>query len=213
MKIPFLKKLLDLAEQYEADGGRTDAMDFEDFMSWILVRGRQQQPGYVSEALPQGPPVAGLISMYLFFMSRYAEFYSRRLFRHSEIYSIDDWGIMATLYPDQQLKKTAVIQGAIMEKSSGNEVLKRLLRQHFLEEIPHPTDRRSKLIALTPQGKEAFEALQNGISYLSNIVVADLKQEEQHALLEMLLKLHRYHQPVFEQADEKQLEKMLGIQP
>jgi DNA-binding MarR family transcriptional regulator len=107
-------------------------------------------------------------------MGRYAQFYGRRVFRDSEIYSDDDWGILVSLFPDLQMKKTEVLRGCIMEKSSGNEVLKRLLKQGLIQEIPHPEDRRSKLVMLTDAGRAAFMSVQNGIERLSDVVVADL---------------------------------------
>lgn len=144
------------------------------------------------------------------FMARYAQFYSRRVFRHSTVYSEDDWGVLVSLYPDRKMKKTDLIRSIILEKSSGNEVLKRMLKQGMLHEHPHPTDRRSKLIELTDIGRMAFESVQNGITKLSDTVVADLTEEEKGNLLDLLAKLHRYHKPVFEAADEPALERMLG---
>jgi DNA-binding MarR family transcriptional regulator len=206
MQTDFIRKLLDLAEAYEGDGGDTSVFDQEDFVSWLITRRRATT---APTSAPQaGPPVNGLIAMYLSFMARYAQFYSRRVFRHSVVYSDDDWGVLVSLYPYQALKKADVIRGCIMEKSSGNEVLKRLLKQGLLHEQPHPTDKRSKLIALTDAGRAAFESVQNGIFKLSETVVADLTEEEKNDLLHILLKLHRFHKPVFENADEDTLEEM-----
>lgn len=208
MQADFLHKLIDLAEAYAAGGGNTEVYDQEDFVAWLMTN-QTRQPKAV-EAPDLGPPANGLIAMYLSFMARYAEFYSRRVFRNSVVYSTDDWGVLVSLYPNLQLKKTAVIKGCIMEKSSGNEVLKRLLKQGLLKEKANPDDKRSKLIALTEAGKAAFESVQGGIAGLANIVVADLTEDEKASLLQILNKLHRFHKPIFEESDEKQLEKMLG---
>lgn len=35
-------------------------------------------------------------------MARYAQFYSRRVFRNSTVYSEDDWGVLVSLYPDRK---------------------------------------------------------------------------------------------------------------
>lgn len=208
MQTDFIRKMLDLAEAYEASGGNTDHFDQEDFVSWLITSQRRViQP----EAAASAEPFAnGLIAMYLSFMARYAQFYSRRVFRHSVVYSEDDWGVLVSLYPQQQLKKSDVMRGCIMEKSSGNEVLKRMLKQGLLEETPHPGDKRSKLIALTDAGRTAFESVQGGIYKLANTVVADLTEDEKETFLHLLNKLHRFHKPVFEAADEAALAQMLG---
>jgi DNA-binding MarR family transcriptional regulator len=208
MQTDFIRTLLDLADDYESAGGNTREFDQEDFASWLLTR-RQCMTAEATEA-EFGPPVNGLIAMYLSFMARYAQFYGKRVFRRSAIYSEDDWGVLVSLYPSQQLKKTDVIRFCLMEKSSGNEVLKRLLKQGLLQEQEHPNDKRSKLIELTDSGREAFESVQGGIYNMANIVVADLTEAEKGSLLQILNKLHRFHKPIFEEGDEAELERMLG---
>lgn len=210
MQTDFIRKMLDLAEAYESAGGNTDVFDQEDFVTWLMTS-NQQKPAEATTP-DFGPPANGLIAMYLSFMARYAQFYSRRVFRQTVVYSEDDWGVLVSLYPNQKLKKTDVIRGCIMEKSSGNEVLKRLLRQGLLQETGNPSDKRSKLIALTDAGKAAFESVQGGIYKLADIVVADLNEDEKSSLLQILNKLHRFHKPIFEEGDEEVLERMLGGQ-
>lgn len=207
MQTGFIRKLLDLAEAYEQSGGNTEAFDQEDFVSWLITSRRPTAKTPVNP--PAGPPVNGLIAMYLSFMARYAQFYGRRVFRHSAIYSEDDWGILVSLYPNRQMKKTEVMRACIMEKSSGNEVLKRLLKQGLLQEKPHPDDGRSKLIELTEAGRAAFESVQGGIVKLADAVAADLTEAEKMNLLEILVKLNRYHRPIFESADENSLREIL----
>lgn len=197
MQTDFIRHLLDLAEEYERAGGNTEKMDQEDFISWLITNQRKIAPLTTPEPSAE-PMVDGLIAMYLSFMARYAQFYSRRVFRHSVIYSEDDWGVLVSLYPYQQLKKTDVMRGCLMEKSSGNEVLKRMLKQGLLQERTHPADKRSKLIELTDAGREAFDAVGGGIAKLSKVVVGDLTGEEKTAFLQLLNKLHRFHKPIFE---------------
>lgn len=207
MQTGFIRKLLDLAEAYEQSGGNTEAFDQEDFVSWLITSRRPAAKAPANP--PSGPPVNGLIAMYLSFMARYAQFYGRRVFRHSAVYSEDDWGILVSLYPNRQMKKTEVMRACIMEKSSGNEVLKRLLKQGLLQEKPHPDDGRSKLIELTEAGRAAFESVQGGIVKLADAVAADLTEAEKMNLLEILVKLNRYHKPIFESADENYLREIL----
>ena len=208
MNLDFIRQMLDLAEAYEQAGGDTSRFDQEDFIGWMMTR-RQVQKAPVAP----GSTSNGLIAMYLSFMARYAQFYGRRVFRGSQVYSEDDWGVLVSLYPTGRMTKTEVMRGCIMEKSSGNEVLKRLLKNGLLHEFPHPDDGRSKLVELTDAGRTAFESVHQGIDNLSKIVVADLDEEEKQMLLRILIKLNRYHKTVFEAADEQQLEAMLKKAP
>lgn len=58
--------------------------------------------------------------------------------------------MLKSLVSDKQLMKTEVIRKNVTEKSSGNEVLKRLLRQKLLEELDNPNDKLSKPLSITP---------------------------------------------------------------
>jgi DNA-binding MarR family transcriptional regulator len=209
MHANFLHKLFDLASAYEAEGGDTSDFDREDFIAWLLsAQKREADPPPMNGLLP---PVNGLIAMYLGMMGKYAEFYARRVMRHSVLYSLDDWSVLITLFPDAEMKKTEVLRRCVLEKSSGNEVLKRLLRQGLIAESPNPVDQRSKLIRLTDAGKAAFASVETSIYKLSDLVVADLSEEEKSSLLAVLFKLNRYHRPVFEAGDEEDLERRLGM--
>jgi DNA-binding MarR family transcriptional regulator len=151
--------------------------------------------------------------MLLGFMGQYATFYARRIFRRSEIYSLDDFGVLISLHPDRKLTKTETLKQCRQEKSSGNEVLKRLLKQQLIQETEHPTDRRSKVIELTPRGREVFGQVWGPIVRMSNVVAADLTPPEQLLLLHLLTKLDRFHQPVFEGGKEETVEQLLGLRP
>lgn len=209
MRINFLHKLLDLAEEYENSGGNTADFEREDFVTWLLTTQRRDAQLLPKEA--SVTPVNGLIAMYVSIMGRYADFYARRIFRDTDIYSMDDWAVLASLFPDGTTKKANVLRGCVMEKSSGNEVLKRLLRQQLIEESPNPDDHRSKLICLTDAGRQAFVSVEKRIQSLSNLVIADLNESEKADLLAHLFKLHRYHKPIFEAADERELAVRLEL--
>jgi DNA-binding MarR family transcriptional regulator len=207
MQADFLHGLLDLAAAYEKGGGHTADFNRADFVSWLLTT--QQQEASLPPQQGLLPPVDGLIAMYVSMMGRYADFYARRIFRDSVIYSLDDWGVLVSLFPDRIAKKTEVLRMSVMEKSSGNEVLKRMLRQELIAESPNPDDHRSKLICLTDAGRAAFLSVDARMRNLSNLVVADLTGAEKSDLLTLLFKLSRYHQPIFEAADEADLERRL----
>jgi hypothetical protein len=113
---------------------------------------------------------------------------------------------LVTLYPEKESKKIDVLRNCILEKLSGNEVLKRLLRENMLRERENPSDARSKLLSLTEKGKYQFELIQKGIENMSKHVTGDLTGDEKNQLLGMLFKLHNFHQPFFEENDESKME-------
>jgi len=144
-------------------------------------------------------------------MYKYASFYSRKIFKHSLIYSIEDFGVLATLLRDKQIIKADVIRHCISEKSSGNEVLKRLLRQKLIKETDNPGDKRSKLLQITPEGLSEMNSLWGKMDKMGALVTGNLSDQEKIVLFDMLSKLHQFHNPFFEANDEKVLNEKLGI--
>lgn len=203
-----LKKVIDWTEQFENQLRDGEQWTDENFAVWLSNQVNvSKQKDLV---LPKKPKPA--ITMYIYFMYKYALFYSRKIFKNSIIYSIDDFSVLASLLPDKQLMKADVIRKNVTEKSSGNEVLKRLLRQKLIEETDNPNDKRSKLLAITPAGFNEINAVRSQLEKMGNLVAGDLNEQEKEILIAMLSKLNDYHRPLFDANDEDLLNEKLGIE-
>jgi DNA-binding MarR family transcriptional regulator len=207
-KFSNLKRLIDWAEKFENQLLPGEQWNDKIFANWLSVE--VNVTNKADKDLPENTESA--IAMFIVFMYKYALFYSRKIFKNSLIYSIDDLGVLATLLPDKQLKKADVIRKNITEKSSGNEVLKRLLRQKLIMETNNPNDKRSKLLEITPDGLNEINVVRSQILKMSSLVTGNLSGKEKMMLLNMLSKLHEFHNPLFEANDEKLLNEKLGIQ-
>ena len=65
-----------------------------------------------------------------------------------------------------------------------------LVAQGLLEKTPHPSDRRSLLLHLTPGGQEAYQALDAQLNAQSSRVLARLPAGQQAAALQLLERLN-----------------------
>jgi len=204
-----IKRLIEWAEKFDKQLLAGEQWDDKYFVSWLSAELNADTE--TDTVLPEN--TESTIAMLIIFMYKYAVFYSRKIFKHSIIYSIDDFGVLATLLPDKKLKKYDVIRECIAEKSSGNEVLKRLLRQKLIKETNHPTDKRSKLLEITTEGLSEINAILIQIQKMGSLVTGNLSKQEKIMLLGMLLNLHQFHNPLFKANDEKLLNEKLGINP
>lgn len=207
MDFTILKEIIALAEAYQQQT-KADTWQKVQFVSWIINEANKPERPPAPAAFV--PSQDGLISMFLGIAYKYAQFYSRRVFRNTKIYSLDDFAVLVSLFPDKEFKKIDVLRMCIQEKSSGNEVLKRLLREELLQERENPADARSKLLSLTDKGRTQYGLIQRGISKMAGHIVGDLNAEEKNLLLQVLMKLHQFHKPYFEENDEETLNKLLN---
>lgn len=201
-----IKELIALAEAYQEQTSASD-WDKEGFISWLISEATKADHDEDDTV----PAQDGLVAMLLTGMYKYAQFYARRVFRDTAVYSLDDFSVLISLYPDAEHKKIDVLRMCIQEKSSGNEVLKRLLREGMVQERENPADARSKLLSLTEKGKRAFEQIQTGIEKMSAHLTGDLTGPEKQQLLQLLFKLHQFHKPFFDEPDEDQLRTALDL--
>lgn len=200
-----LRQILDWLEDYEAEIGSLERLSKAEFAHWLL-----------KETDDLGEPADELITemyiaTYLGYMQKYTAFYARRLFKNTDIYSLDDYAFLVSLYPHNELKKTELIQANAMEKSSGTEIIKRMLKRGQLEEYPHPEDGRARMVCLTDKGRKDLEGIQPSMQRFTRLTSGNLEFSEKVDFLQLLKKLNFFHREVFEEADENSLMKVLQI--
>jgi DNA-binding MarR family transcriptional regulator len=205
MKITIIRQLLNWLEEYEAEIGGVNRLTKGEFAQWLLKEPEGEEPQEEEVYTDM------YISSYLGYLQKFVTFYSRRIFRQSDIYSLDDYSFMVSLYPQNEMKKSELIQANAMEKSSGTEVIKRMLKRQQLEEFVHPEDRRAKMVALTEKGRNDLESVQLSMQRLTRLVGGNLEAGEKIQFLQLLKKLNFFHREVFEQMDEDNLKELLQI--
>lgn len=71
--------------------------------------------------------------------------------------NVDDFYYLASLYSMNHPTKSELISWHMHEITTGTEVIKRLLNNGWIEEFPHPNDKRAKLLRLTSSGISQIE--------------------------------------------------------
>lgn len=209
MAYSILKSLLPLIERYEQEHDEADHL--EKFLSWAT-----DQQNMVSQKdrsvldIPEGEHLEGVLGKYIVFMYRYARSYVRKALEATALTHFDDFAFLVTVWAEQPLSKTSLIQKNIMEKSSGSEIIRRLLRQGFMEEIPSEADKRSKLVRLTSAGTLALVQTFEKMGQVSEIISGNLNEGEKIQLFELLHKLHHFHLPIYMGHRNEPVEKIMN---
>lgn len=76
--------------------------------------------------------------------------------------NVDDFHYLASMYKMESPTKSELILSHMHEITTGTEIIKRLINQGWMEEHPHPSDKRSKVLKLTKAGIAQIEL---GFSY------------------------------------------------
>jgi MarR family transcriptional regulator, lower aerobic nicotinate degradation pathway regulator len=200
MKYALLTQVLTLLEEFEATAPVTGAgaagPSLEAFAAWLQLR---VLPAPSAPVVGAGQPqetevVIGQLVTYLY---RYLRGYSRLALADSPLLTFDDFTYLATTFGHQPLSKTELIRRHIHETPTGNEIIKRLLARAFLAEQPSTTDRRRKLLSITPAGQQALFASMGPMRQLAHLGAGTLTAQERSQLVYLLQKLDAFHHPIF----------------
>lgn len=70
-----------------------------------------------------------------------------------------EWRTMANLGPDHQLTAAQIANQSLMDKVAVSRAVAKLSKRGFLETREHAADGRSKLLQLSPRGRQAYHSL------------------------------------------------------
>lgn len=214
MSYAFIRQLTEAAEQYEAQNG--DTQDLAAFGAWLHAHHSNHMPQLQQSTVPQATQetIESRISSYIIFLYRYAKGYTKKALEDSPLQTIDEFSFLISLMFNGSKTKTELIQHAVQEKTSGMEIIKRLLHQGLIRQEDDTIDRRSKRLHITPTGQQTLFSVFEKMNQVSQIVAGNLSAAERELLLQMLHKLHLFHKPIFLEQKEASLteiyETMVG---
>jgi len=202
-KKEILKSLVDhffdFDKEFQGDGEYTMA----DFVGYLNTR-HDTQPSSIRNIagaeetwLKDDDDANTDISTLLVFMYRYAVVYFKKALKEGNINTLDEFSFLIVLMTYPSLSKTELVQKLIMEKTSGVEVIKRLLKNGLIAEFDNPNDKRSVLVAITEKGKEELASLLPKMGLVGSVIVGNLSPGEVSSLSFLLRKLDYYHNDIF----------------
>jgi DNA-binding MarR family transcriptional regulator len=149
------------------------------------------------------------ITVLLVLMYRYAKNYVKKALAGKIIQTADEFSFLITLLTFESLTKTELINKQIIEKTSGTEIIKRLLNQELISEFADPDDKRSVRVAITPKGKNEIFSILPEMGVVSHIVTGNLTDNEISTLSYILKKLDYYHNDIFQNKRNFSLEELV----
>jgi len=212
-----LKQLLPYIESYELRQRDEVLSPVADFSAWLQkeiardvrikdTRAGQEQP----EKTRRSEDVRTTISKMVYMMYRYARFYTKKAMINSNINSLDDFALLVTLRTHKSLIKGELIKMFVLEKTTGIEIINRLIRNGLARQEDSLADKRSKEIAITEKGKSELNIIFAEMAKTSEIVTGNLEEEEQLELIRLLTKLDKFHNDLVNTADLGSIDEYAG---
>jgi DNA-binding MarR family transcriptional regulator len=150
------------------------------------------------------------ISILVVFLFRYAKGYMKKALKESVINSADEFSFLITLMTYESLTKTELIQKQVMEKTSGTEIINRLLKLELMDQFNDEIDRRSMRLKITIKGKTEIVKILPQMKMVSELVAGNLTETEKITLAFLLRKLECFHNDIFTNKKDVQLTDLLN---
>lgn len=153
------------------------------------------------------------ISILIVLMYHYAKGYLKKALRDSNLQTPDEFSFLITLMTYDNLTKSELITKQVMEKTSGSEVIRRLIKRGFIVENADEKDKRSVRVSITKTGREEILRMLPLMGSVSEIVVGNLSTREINTLSYLLKKLDYFHNDIYVNRREHPLSEILNVIP
>jgi DNA-binding MarR family transcriptional regulator len=184
MKYGLLKQIIGLLEAFEKE---QDSSKIEDFTIWLnhkLFDKNEPSNGMGHEDL--------LISFKIMMIQKDLKKRSKAVLSNSLISSIDEYSFLLHLDHQESFRKMEIINLHHLEAPTGIEILKRLLKNDYIEEFPDPEDGRAKRVKITKAGIEELQKIKAQMDQIFMDLTQPLHLQERIYVSGMLDKIiHR----------------------
>ena len=166
--------------------------EFEDFCRFYLASVKKKPKQSHLKSLPP----LDTDSMFMMTVSRSTLafwVYMRIALRDTHLPSIEDIMFCAALNSLGESRKTDVINYAMMEISTGTDILNRLIKKGFVNQRVDPDDKRSKLLTLSASGLSALKKCFTKAKMARELFLADLTEDDKKLVASILDPLQEKH--------------------
>jgi DNA-binding MarR family transcriptional regulator len=151
------------------------------------------------------------LSVLITLLYKYAKNYIRKAMANSVLQTPDEFGFLIVLITFPSLTKMELIQKNVMEKTSGMEVIRRLIRYGLVEQFDDEQDKRSQRVRITEKGKVVVYQLLPEMQKVGEVVGGDLNESEKLSLLYLLKKLDHFHHDLYTKTKQSNWDEVTEV--
>jgi DNA-binding MarR family transcriptional regulator len=198
----FLKDLVELIAEFEEESKKSalyqnDIQGFKDWIADTQMRSTEEsEPDW--EGKINGRSADSVISTFIVHMNRYGKSYSKAAIQGSDFSGQEDFIYLINLNSFGPMSKMDLIRKNVHEKPVGNQIINRLIKHGWVDQVESEKDKRSKLIFITIAGKDELEKHMGKIREATKIVSGDLTLSEKMTLIRLLNKLSVFHKEIYD---------------
>ncbi|QXV66776.1 winged helix DNA-binding protein [Mucilaginibacter sp. 21P] len=224
-----LVQLIHLVEELENEHGFEKDLTMQDFQDYlnrskpkevahssqqnqISIKPEQRESDVIN--LDKKKNVENNISRLLLLINRHARNYAKKAFENTPLQTLEELSYLAMLYNITSITKSELINQNFQEKTSGTEIIRRLLANELAVQFNDGLDKRSKRLKITENGKRLLESMFKKLGLVSELLVHNLATDERDMLLAILQKLDIFHRSEYAEIRNMDIQQLQAfLQP
>jgi DNA-binding MarR family transcriptional regulator len=201
-------QLLELVEEFESDNNGGE-LSLQNFTSMLLTRLPEYTDSTFSPDVRFGKngayaqleayQIDNNIGRHFVYMSRYAKSYIKKALDDTPLQTSEDFTALSILLTHDHLSKSELINFNLQEKTSGTEVIRRLIAAELVTQWDDEDDKRGKRVAITAKGRRLVYHIFVEMGYVSKMITGNLTLKEKLSLQYLLQKLEAFHYGFYEE--------------
>ncbi len=203
-KSEILTTLIDRFFSFDAEKGNNDDYSMDEFIGYLNSKSdakgleiRKISGEEYKWIKDESRSTSIDISILIVMMYHYAKGYIKKALKESCLQTPDEFSFLITLMTYKSMSKSELITKQVMEKTSGSEVIRRLIKRGLIVESADEKDKRSIRVSITKTGREEIIKTLPLMGDVSEIVVGNLSAEEINTLSYLLKKLDYFHNDIY----------------
>lgn len=181
MDYTLIKQLIEFTEEYQK---KHSSDKIEDFTIWLnneLFTSRNKETHSAHDEL--------LIAYKLMYLNKSLKKETKIVLSESNVSSIDEYSFLLHLDFQESFRKMEIVELHNLEAPTGIEIIKRLIKNKFIEEFPDEDDKRAKRIKITKSGIRELNKIKPKIDLIFSKFTEPLKLNEKIQISGILDKL------------------------
>lgn len=205
-----LLELLDLIESFEATVPNAEDMGLDAFLTYALSLRLDTQHSYVSQTPSSDEATIAQMMSLLYRISRS---YTKRALQNSLLQSEEEYTYLVSLLSSGQMTKTELNQRNALERTTGNEMIRRLQRSDLIVESDDPNDKRQRLVQITPKGREELMKVFPHLRSVAQLLSSSLDDGQKLYLRNILSQMANQHLAMMKELRDAPLSSYLSYKP
>lgn len=205
-----MNKTVELVNEWAAYEANHPEAGIEEFCRHYLIRQRAQRehaPPFGGTRVP--PTSRSFLSKLLGHISSTVGIYFEKSFADiPEIKQKEDFYFLNAISAKGECRKTEVVYEQLLGMTTGIDTINRLLAAGLITERPDPTDKRAKLVALTPKGQEVLCDCYAIAKKVTEIVFYDLSDEDVDLCIQLLRGIETRHSALIPHIKDLNIEQI-----